>query len=150
MLKVLFAGLLWEKNTAGWLLIVLISPNKQGVGWDTRGPCTRHLYLKLRIRIRQDSLFSCILTLRPQKKYLQGYMGYKYYTICKIGKKYFLHKEANEVFEANKKFCPYSITTCYGPETHSSFSLAYQAVTKKSLSSWHMALTKFYFWNWLY
>jgi hypothetical protein len=31
VLKALFAGLLWEKNTAGWLLILLISPNEQGV-----------------------------------------------------------------------------------------------------------------------
>jgi hypothetical protein len=28
VLKVLFAGLLGEKNTAEWLLIVLISPNE--------------------------------------------------------------------------------------------------------------------------
>jgi hypothetical protein len=33
-LKVLFAGLLWEKNTAGWLLIPLISSNEQGVSDD--------------------------------------------------------------------------------------------------------------------
>jgi hypothetical protein len=31
VLKALFAGLLREKNTAGWLLILLISPNEQGV-----------------------------------------------------------------------------------------------------------------------
>jgi hypothetical protein len=31
-LKVLFAGLLLEKNTAGWLLILLISSNEQGEG----------------------------------------------------------------------------------------------------------------------
>jgi hypothetical protein len=30
VLKALFAGLLWEKNTAGWLLILLISPNERG------------------------------------------------------------------------------------------------------------------------
>jgi hypothetical protein len=30
MLKALFAGMLWEKNTVGWLLILLISPNEQG------------------------------------------------------------------------------------------------------------------------
>jgi hypothetical protein len=29
-LKVLFAGLLWEKNTAGWLLIPLNQRNEQG------------------------------------------------------------------------------------------------------------------------
>jgi hypothetical protein len=30
VLKTLFAGLLREKNTAEWLLILLISPNEQG------------------------------------------------------------------------------------------------------------------------
>jgi hypothetical protein len=30
VLKALFAGLLWEKNTARWLLILLISPNEHG------------------------------------------------------------------------------------------------------------------------
>jgi hypothetical protein len=40
MLKALFAGLLWEKNTAGWLLI---SPNEQGDNFCIRALVGRML-----------------------------------------------------------------------------------------------------------
>jgi hypothetical protein len=47
VLKVLFAGLLWEKNTAGWLLILLISPNEQGerpYTWESEMPIKAHAW----------------------------------------------------------------------------------------------------------
>jgi hypothetical protein len=43
VLKALFAGLLWEKNTAGWLLILLISPNEQGDSFDVTGPLENYI-----------------------------------------------------------------------------------------------------------
>jgi hypothetical protein len=55
-LKVRFAGLLWEKNTAGWLLIPLISSNEQGEKYPTE--TTEHF----KLQIEPNTCTKCVTT----------------------------------------------------------------------------------------